>query len=242
MRKRILTKVFLLFFLITPLASSAQMFSIGDQRSRSTNPFSSYIRGGINLVDFSYKGNPAAVADNNTLSFTGSVAHLGYESNGLNLGVGLGSSFTGLDNRRFFNLELSFTNPFYLIQKENFGAGIPIKLRTKVTSVRSDQVQEEFSQTDLSAGAGLIMRVNVPDKLGITTQFIPSIGFSSSSGGFLGGNIYSFAGTARINFYNLIFGKNISLGYDYMFDSFNIDAEQYDYDVSGHLITLGVSL
>jgi hypothetical protein len=242
MTKSILTKVFLFFFLITPLASSAQMFSVGDGRSRNTNLFSSYVRGGIYLVDFSYKGNPSVVTDNNGLSFTGTVAHLGYESNGLNLGLGFGNSFTGLDNRRYFNLDLNFTNPFYLIRKDNFGAGIPIKLRTKVTSVRSERVQDEFSQTDLSAGAGLIMRVNVPEKLGITTQFIPSIGFSTSSGGFLGGNIYSFAGKARINFYNLIFGKNISLGYDYIFDSYDIDGDQYDYDVSGHLITLGVSL
>lgn len=242
MTKNILTTIFLLFFLIMPLATSAQMFSVGDERSRSSNPFSSYARGGISIVDFTYQGNPAAVPGNNRLSFSGTVAHLGYESNGLNLGLGFGSSFTGLDNRRFFSLDLNFTNPFYLIRKDNFGAGIPIKLRTKVTSVRSDQVQEEFSQTDVSAGAGLIMRVNVPEKLGITTQIIPSIGFSSSSGGFIGGNIYSLAGSARVNFYNLIFGKNISLGYDYILDSYDIDGEQYDYDVSGHLITLGVSL
>ena len=86
------------------------------------------------------------------------------------------------------------------------------------------------------------MRINAPQKFNITTQFIPSIGFSTSSGGFLGGRILSLTGNARVNFYDLLFGKNISLGYDYIFDSYDIDGEQYDYDLSGHLITLGVSL
>lgn len=241
MTKSILTIIFLVLFLFTPLSSSAQMFSVGEESTRSINPFSSYARAGIYLVDFSYKGDPAAVAANNRLEFSGSVAHIGYESNGLNAGIALGGSFTGLDDRRYFNLNLDFTNPFYLIRKEQFAAGIPIKLRTKVTSVRSDQVQDEFSQTDISAGAGLVMRVQKPNKFGISTHFIPSIGFSTSSGGFLGGNIYSLEGKARINFYDLIFGKNISLGYDYILDSYNIDGDQYDYNVNGHLITLGVS-
>lgn len=242
MTKSILTKIFLLFFLLTPVASNAQMFSVGDEESRSTNPFSSYARGGIYLVDFSYEGDPAAVSENNRLTFNGTVAHLGYESNGLNFGLGFGNSFSGLENRSYFHLSLDFTNPFYLIRKESFAAGIPIKLRTKAISVRSDQVQDEFRQTDISTGAGLIVRINVPEKFGITTQFIPSIGFSTSSGGFLGGNIFSLAGKTHINFYNLIFGKNISLGYDYIYDSYNLDGEQFDYDVNGHLITLGVSL
>lgn len=242
MTKSILTVIFLLFFLLTPVASNAQMFSVGDEESRSTNPFSSYARGGIYLVDFSYTGDPASVSENNRLTFNGTVAHLGYESNSFNLGLGIGGELSGLENRNYFHLDLDFTNPFYLIRKERFVAGIPIKLRTKAISVQSDQVQDEFRQTDLSAGAGLIIRLNVPEKIGITTQFIPSIGFSTSNGGFLGGNIFSLAGKARINFYDLLFGKNISLGYDYIHDSYDIDGDQYDYDVNGHLITLGVSL
>lgn len=242
MKKNILYTFFIILFLITPLASSAQMFTVGDEQSRSTNPFSPYVRAGVYLVDFSYQGDPTVISENDRLTFSGPVAHVGYESNGLNFGLGFGSDFSGLEDRRYFNLSLDFTNPFYLIRRENFGAGIPIQLRTKVTSVRSDRVQDEFSQTDLSAGAGVIFRLNVPEKFGITTQFIPSIGFSTASGGFLGGNIFSMAGKARINFYNLLFGKNISLGYDYIYDSYNIDGDQYDYDVNGHLMTLGVSL
>lgn len=242
MTKSILTKIFLLFFLLTPVVSNAQMFSVGEEESSSTNPFSSYARGGIFLVNFSYEGDPLAVSNSNRLTFNGTVVHLGYESSGLNFGLGFGNTFSGLENRSYFHLDLGFINPFYLIREENFAAGIPIKLRTKATSVRSDQVQDEFRQTDLSAGAGLILRINAPEKFAITTQFIPSIGFSNSSGGFLGGNIFSLAGKTHINFYNLIFGKNISLGYDYIYDSFNLDGDQYDYDVNGHLITLGVSL
>ncbi|MEX0724562.1 MAG: hypothetical protein WD357_08015 [Gracilimonas sp.] len=242
MTNTIFKKFFLLLFILSPLTASAQMFSVGDERNRTSDAFSPYARAGIYLVDFKFTGDPAELTDGNSLSFNGSAAHIGYESGGLNFGLAFGSDFTQLDNRRFFSLNLDFTNPFYIVRKQNFGVGIPIKLRTKVTSVRSDEVQEEFSQTDLSAGGGLIMRINAPEKFNVTTQFIPSIGFSTSSGGFLGGRIVSLSGKARMNFYNLLFGKNISLGYDYIFDSYDIDGEQYDYDVNGHLITLGVSL
>jgi hypothetical protein len=72
-------------------------------------------------------------------------------------------------------------------------------------------------------------------------MFASSVGFSTASGGFIGGNVFSLSGKARINFYNLIFGKNISLGYNYNYDSYNIDGEEFDYDLSGHTLTLGFS-
>jgi hypothetical protein len=156
--------------------------------------------------------------------------------------VSIGNDFTGLDERKYFDLSLEFINPFYLIRRPNFGAGIPIQLGTKLTSVRSDAISEEFSQTNLNAEAGAILRLIVPEKFGITTQFIPSVGFSTASGGLIGGNVFSMRGKARIDFYNLIFSKNISIGYDYIYDSYNIDGQEYDYDLSGHALTLGISL
>jgi len=226
---------------LLPVWANAQMFSVGNEAERRANPLAPFLRVGVLPIDFTFTGDPAALSGS-SLAFRGTTAHLAFEQGGFNLGVSIGNDFTGLDDRKYFDLSLEFINPFYLIRRPNFGAGIPIQLGTKLTSVRSDAISEEFSQTNLNAGAGAILRLIVPEKFGITTQFIPSVGFSTASGGLIGGNVFSMRGKARIDFYNLIFSKNISIGYDYIYDSYNIDGQEYDYDLSGHALTLGISL
>ncbi|MBO6584859.1 MAG: hypothetical protein JJ953_02015 [Gracilimonas sp.] len=238
-----LFKRFLLLVLIaSPAFCYAQMFSVGDEVEQRSNPFAPYIRVGIQPIDFSYTGNPAALNSHQSLAFTGTAAHISFESGGFNIGASLGNDMTGLDDRNYFDLNINFTNPFYFVRRPNFGLGVPIQLGSKITSVRSDDISEEFSQTNLHAGAGGIAQLYFPDKLGVTAQFIPSFGFSTASGGLIGGNVFSMRGKARVNFYNLIFGRNISLGYDYIFDSYDIDGDEFDYDFSGHILTLGISL
>ncbi|HBX65643.1 MAG: hypothetical protein CL670_01265 [Balneola sp.] len=242
-----MNKALIKFSLLTalcliPIWATAQMFSVGNEAERRANPFAPFLRVGVLPIDFSFTGDPSALSNGSSLAFSGTTAHLAFEQGGFNLGVSMGGDFSGLDDRKYFDLSLEFTNPFYFIRRPNFGAGVPIQLGTKLTSVRSDAISDEFSQTNLSAGAGAIVRFITPEKFGITTKFIPSVGFSTASGGLIGGNVFSMKGKARIDFYNLIFSKNISIGYDYIFDSYNIDGQEYDYDLSGHAITLGISL
>jgi hypothetical protein len=242
MQKTLIKHFILSLLLFAPALSSAQMFSVGEESERAANPFPPYVRAGVIPIDFSYQGNPSVITNGTSLAFTGLASHLAYESRGLNIGISHGGDWTGLDNRNYFHLDLSFINPFYLIRRPNFGAGVPIQLGTKITNVRSDAIGDEFSQTNLYAGAGVIAQLIFPEKIGFTAQLIPSYGFSTASGGLIGGNVFSLKGKARINFYNLIFGRNVSLGYDYIYDTYNIDGEEYDYDYSGHALTLGISL
>lgn len=231
-----------LFIIAAPFKVAAQMFSVDDSMERRSNPFAPYLRVGIMPIDFSYTGDPAFFQNSSSLAFTGTAAHLSFESGGFNLGVNLGNDWTGIEDHNYFDLSLKFINPFYFIRNPNFGLGVPIQLGTKITNVRSDELSDEFSQTNLHAGAGGVAMLYFPEKLGITAQFIPSFGFSTASGGLIGGNVFSMRGKARINFFNLIFGRNLSLGYDYIFDSYKIDGNEYDYDLTGHTITLGISL
>lgn len=237
----------ILFALFTtvlfPISSQAQMFSVGSEnRTNFGNIYSPYVRAGVQFIDFEYKGSNI----NNDplftpLTFTGEAAYIAYESLGFNLNAALGNSLTGLNDTKYFTLNINFKNPFYLINDRNFKAGIPVKLDSRLVSVRNEQINEEFSQTSLSAGAGLTASVINQSKFDITGEFLTSYGFSSASGGFLGGSVFGLAGSARVNFYNLLFGKNISLGYDYIFDSYDIDEEFLDYDLKGHTLTLGIS-
>ncbi|MEX0844848.1 MAG: hypothetical protein WD022_06180 [Balneolaceae bacterium] len=240
MKQTHLKQFLISFILLFPLYSSAQMFSVGsgDGQNRS-NIFAPFLMGGVEFIDFQFQGDPEF---DPLLAFNGMAARASFESGGFNLGLSLGNNFTGLTDNNYFALNLNFINPFYFVRKPNFGLGVPIQLSSKLTSVGSDLSSNEFSQTNLSAGAGGIARYFVPEKFSITAQFIPSFGFSTASGGFIGGNVFSLNGKARIVFYNVIFNKNISLGYDYTFDSYNIDGEEFDYDLNGHTLTLGISL
>lgn len=232
-----------LIMVILPFSSQAQMFSVGtDNRTNFGNIYSPYARAGVQFIDFKYKGsNIGNNLIHTPLTFNGEAAYIAYESLGFNINAVLGNTITGLNNTKYFSLNLNFINPFYLINGQSFKAGIPVKLDSRLVSVRNDDINEEFSQTSLSAGAGLTAAIIKQNRFSITSEFLTSYGFSSASGGFLGGSVFSLNGNARINFYNLLFGKNISFGYDYIFDSYDIDEERLDYDLSGHTITLGVS-
>lgn len=234
----------LLLFILFPSLANGQMFSVDTEEEQQGNPFAPYIRFGIQPINFEFTGDPSAfVSTNQTdLSFKGTVAQAGFESGGFNLNVLLGNDLTGLDNRNLFSLGIKFTNPFYLIREQRFGLGVPLQVGSKLTSVRSVNDGSEFAQTNLYAASGITGILFFPDKLSITADFMPGFGFSTASGGFIGGNVFSLRGKARINFFNVIFGRNISLGYDYIYDSYNIDNEEYDYDLKGHSLTLGVSL
>lgn len=241
MQKSYSKYILFIFLLFIPLHSFAQMFSVDDEYERQTNPFAPYLRVGVQPVSFDFTGDPSALQQS-PLTFTGTIGQLGFETGGFNLGLSFGNDFTGLEDRKLFSIALKFSNPFYIVREPRFGLGIPLQLGTKLTSVRSDNINTEFAQTNLHAGAGFAGILFLPDKLSLTASLIPSFGFSTASGGLIGGNVFSWRGQARLNFFDVIFGRNISLGYDYIFDSYDIDGEEYDYDLSGHSLTLGISL
>lgn len=242
MKKINLKHFILIVLLLVPVSSFAQMFTVNNEGRERTNPFSPYYRVGVNFIDFKFTGNPNTLPFGSSLAFSGPVAKFKFESGSFNLSFSLGDDFTGLDDRNYFDLNINFINSFYLIRnpRSGFSLGIPVQLSSQLTNVRSDALSNEFSQTNLSAGAGAVLNYRIPQKFGVSTHFIPSVGFSTANGGYIGGSVFSMRGKARINFYNLLFKKNISLGYDFIYDSYDIDTDEYDYDLTGHAITLGI--
>ena len=59
--------------------------------------------------------------------------------------------------------------------------------------------------------------------------------------GFFGGTLnYLDVGT-KINVLNVIGERTLSIAYAYILRSYDIDKEIYDYDLTGHQITVGIS-
>src|SRR5690554_78117 len=128
----------ILFLLIIGFSatSNAQMFSVTED-SRQTDPFAPYIRVGVKSLDFIYKGNPQLL-DNNTppFEFSGMALTAEFETSGFGMALSLGNDISGLKSKNYFDLGISFMNPFYLIRQQNFLLGIPIKLSSVVTTIR----------------------------------------------------------------------------------------------------------
>lgn len=239
MKLRILFLIVISFYMTGAL--HAQMFSVDDRDEELSNPNAPYLRGGLKTLDIIYTGSPQD-PDASALNTTGVAAFLAFEAGGLNLAASLGNRLTGIGGTTYFDFEISFINPFMLIRRDHFRAGIPVQIGSKLTAVRNNRMNDEFSQTNLSAGAGALAQFHYPKKLGVSFHLIPAYGFSTASGGFVGGNVFSLKGKARLIFFNLIFNRNVSFGYDYTFDSYDIEDQKFDYDFTGHTITIGISL
>lgn len=245
-----LSLLFILLF--SSVSVNAQMFSVGGSEESYYNPFAPYIRAGVSNIDFTYSGDQN-IPQENRFDMLANGLFIGFESMGINANLTLANKITGQDDNSFFQVDIMFSNPFPLIRKPTFTLALPLQLSTQYTSVQSDMNSEEFAQTALNAGLGGLIQFRNDDKFSLTTQFVPSYGFSSSSGGFFGGTVLSLDGKARLNFYNLVFGRNISIGFDYKFNSYDIEEDStnrigqatiqsYDYDLTKLTFTLGVSL
>lgn len=239
--KRSLCLTFTFLFLLT-LPARGQMFSVGDSEQEYFNPYAPYLRAGLSTVDFNFNGDNSQVFSSDRYDFEGNALFIGFESAGLYANLTMANKLTGQTDQSFFQLGITFNNPFIFVRKPDFSLGIPLQLSSLLTSVNKNETNDEFGQTGLSAGAGLIMQARSKKLFSLTTEFVPSYGFSSSSGGFFGGSVFSLDGKLRLNFYDMLFGKNISLGFDYKTNSYDIDGEEFDYDLQKLTFSLGVSL
>ena len=163
------------------------------------------------------------------------------ETFGLTANTKIGNSITGLDNGSFFDLNLKFTNYLNLIKTKNLQVGIPIQLSTGLTTSNSDFTRNRFNQTHFAGGTGFYFNMNTTKKIEILNHGVYGYGFSNSNGGFFGGTLnYLDVGT-KINVLNVIGERTLSIAYAYILRSYDIDKEIYDYDLTGHQITVGIS-
>lgn len=218
---------------------NAQMFSVQDRQERITRP-TSILRIGTAISDFEYTGGLNGTdqtlleRDNNLLAIT-------FETLGLSANAKIGNSITGISDGSFFDLNIKFTNGFRLIRQQKFQIGIPVQLSTGLTTSNSDFTENRFNQTHFSGGTGALLNVNPSRKLEWQNSGVIGYGFSNSNGGFFGGTMNYINIASTINLLNFIGERTLSIGYEFIIRSYDIDSEIYDYDLNAHQITIGVS-
>lgn len=228
-------------FILLPISSQAQMFSIGDDKPDRREGLNFYTMVGASweLADFSYQGEGAS--DLQRLDFSDSVIRLRLDSPGLDLSFAFGGSLTGMDETSFLNVNGRLYNGFPVARSQNFLLMIPLQITSDLKQVRRNQSDAEFLQSSLAIGSGLSTMFNLGDAASINLKTTPNYGFSFSQGSLFGGNLFRFDGKALIHINN-VFGSNaLTLGYYFDYSRYRIEGNLNDYDYTSHSITIGYS-
>ncbi|MEP1307092.1 MAG: DUF3996 domain-containing protein [Balneola sp.] len=236
------SKNILFLFIILSGGLQAQMFSVGGDTGPQARASDSYFRIGYSPIDFSYEGKSTAVGPEDRLDFSSPAVSFGIETQGLNASLSFVNKLTGAEDERYLNLSLDYINRFMLLKSRAFQVGIPLGLNTSLVSVQNEQISDNFSQTVFGFGLGLFTSIQIPEKISVSFEGVPSYGVSNSSGGLFGGSNKSILAKGRLNFLNIFPGRSLSLGYDFKYSSYDLDDDEFDYGLTYHLITLGISL
>ena len=235
-------KFVLLILIFAPSALFAQMFSVGGASQPKQNASSSFLRVGYNPVEFTYKGNPGNVLQQNRLDFESPAFYIGLDSPGVGASLSFINKLTGSENERYLNLSIDYINKISFVNSRSFQLGVPLGLMFNLVSVQNEEQNNDFSQSVFGFGLGAFSSFIISEKFVISIEGLPSYGFSTLSGGIFGGSNKSLNASARLDILNILPGRSLSLGYDYKYSSYDLDDNDFDYDLTHHLITLGVSL
>lgn len=230
----------LLSLLFFPNTAHSQMFSVGDpepDRERSIGQFT-ILALGLEFADMSFAGdNP----DNETLvDFNGNVLRVRLDSPGLQIGLGVGGSITGLDNASYVNVTGRLSNNFPLMRRSSFRLGFPFQITTDIKSVTSDNSDQDFQQSSLVFGGGLNSNIKLSNRFQLNASATPNFGFSFSQGGLFGGSLFRVDGKSEL-LVTEIFGNNaLSIGYHFDYRRYRVDEGFNDYDYTSHSILIGI--
>lgn len=232
--------LFALIIITIPSAVTAQMFSIEETREQRQQMLGVKTVFGLSweTASFDYWGS----SDQNfsRLDFQDSILRLKLNSPAIDISLGLGGSFTGMNDHSYLNISGRILNNLNITRDEKFVLAIPIQLTTDLKRVRLNDVDNDFQQSSLIFGSGISSDIKLSDRFSFKAKATPNYGFSFSQGGFFGGTLFRFDGMAML-FINDLFGRrSLVIGYDFDYRRYNVDGDIFDYDYTSHSITLGI--
>ena len=237
---KIFKAFYLILLLVVPNTLYAQMFSISERKEKE-NMSNNYIRIGTVITDFKYVGD-LNEADQELLEVKKPILGVSVKAGVLTTEVAYGNSLLGIKDGKFINVNLMVKQDLTIVRKRKLKFGFPIELNGGMTSSSNDFSSNSFNQNYYSAGSGIFINISPKMKIDIKNHLIFGYGLSNNRSGFFGGSINYIKGGARIDFINIMYERNLSLEYNYIFRSFDVDGEVYDYKYKGHSITIGISL
>lgn len=229
---------------VFPLLTTAQMFSVDDSPDRFGIP-SAAVFIGFEPIDFNYEGS-TVVPGAGAYEFSGNLIRLQFETPGINAYLGTAGQATGLDDFSYFDAGIRVGHGLTVFRNQNVLVQIPLQLHSSITSVNNNELAvnpaPDFDQGTFEFGGGLDFNARLAPQFRIGANVIPSYGFSfSTREGNAGGSVTTVKGQGRLYFDQLFGNTGLSLGYNYNFREFDIDAEVLNYNASSHSILIGIT-
>jgi hypothetical protein len=243
-KTQLLLLAFLLFFFVAGEVD-AQMFSVGKAPGRIDIPQTAVYLG-VEPAEFDYTGgtlsNPIL---QDRFSFNGTLIRLEARFQGLEAFMATGGSLTGIDDVSYFDAGIKVGYGFSIVRSETLTLQIPLQVMSGITNVTSDRNSAagspQFRQGALTIGAGGFVGLRPARSFRVQAEFIPSYGFSFATGGTFGGSLGKLEGKLRLFFDRLFGSTGLSVGYNYKSSRFDVDANEYDYDLQAHSLLLGIT-
>ena len=232
--------LFVLILLTLPSVATAQMFSIQESQEERQQRLGAITVIGLSweAADFEYSGD--SQENFQRLDFNDNLVRLRINSPGLDISLGVGGSFTGMNDHSYLNVNGRIFNNINIVRRENFLLSLPIQLTTDLKRVRLNNLDNDFQQSSLTFGSGISSDLKLSDKFSFKVHATPNYGFSFSQGNFFGGNLFRFDGRTTLFVHDLFGSRSLAIGYDFDYRSYNIDGDLFDYDYTSHSITLGI--
>lgn len=234
---------FVLFLFLIPMSGYSQMFSVDDsspvrqQRLGTATTLSI----GWEMGDFDNRNSNLINIDD--YSFNDNILRLRLESPGIDIGLGLGGSITGMNNNNYINIlgRLHNNLNIYSSEERNFLLQLPIQITTDLKRVLQNNSDSEFQQSSFIIGSGVKTVARLSERFDFTLKATPNYGFSFSQGNLFGGSLFRFDGTSQLLINNVFGERGLALSYHFDYRRYNIDGDQNDYDYTSHSISIGFS-
>lgn len=214
------------------------MFSVDSNEQRQRSLFETTVLSiGLEAADFTYSGStPNSVT---RLDFNDPIFRVRFETPGLEFNIGIAGSITGMENRNYVNIGGQLSNNLILYSKESLFLVLPLQLSTDVKRVVDNQSDFEFQISSFSFGTGLGLYSRLSNTFSTSANLTPNYGFSYARGSFFGGQVFHVNGKWRLFINKILPANPIVLGYDFIYKKYLVEGDLYDYDFTGHTITLG---
>ncbi|MGM0587542.1 MAG: hypothetical protein ACQETE_03925 [Bacteroidota bacterium] len=221
----------------------AQMFSVESKGAQPNNAWNQSLYLSGSWVDFTYTGGGDAQYAGN-YEFNSPTIGLRYEIPGLDIYMNVGGGLTGMDEHSYVNVGAQLYQPFRLVGGGKFQLYAPLQLHsdfTRVVSERQLSGVDQFQQSMIAPGGGLMYGIEISDRIDYTGVGIAEYGFSFSAGNTFTGQVLGIQAQQRLSIANIFGAVGLALGYDLQFRRYNVEIDQYDYNLMSHHLYLGVN-
>lgn len=235
--------LFALFLFFIPLSVYSQMFSVDDSSPVRQQQLGTATVLSVGWEMGEFENRNSNLVDIDDYSFDDNIFRIRLETPGLDMGLGLGGSITGMSNNSYINILGRLHNNLnvYMSDERNFIFQIPIQITTDLKRVQRNNTESEFQQSSFIVGSGVRTVARLSERFDFSLKATPNYGFSFSQGNLFGGSLFRFDGTSQLLIKNIIGDRGLALSYHFDFRSYDIDGDQNDYDYTSHSISIGIT-